>query len=170
MSWLGALLWILLAAVPVLTLALVAYPPGGGARTRDKTGGAIAALRSGLRYALLGPPLGGALAAVPGLVSGNDPAPLEMLVFIMLMAYVPGFVPAFLAGACMGVLRDRLRPFVRPPVAAGISGMAAAAFAGLFLVEPELERVAPPLLLGALAGGLLEACRLRRSWRRRAVV
>ena len=94
--------WLVLLAIPMLAVvvALVSRRTGG-ARVAQVAG-------SGLLYAVLGPPLGALLIAVPGLLVADDPEPVTMLLFLVAMSYVPGLVPALVGGACMGLLRPML--------------------------------------------------------------
>lgn len=166
MDLLEVVLWLVLAGIPLLVLLVLWVMR---ARTRDRGasfGGWAAALRSGVLFGVLGPPLGGFFVVVPVLVAGLDREPVVFAIFILLMAYVPGFVPALVGGAVMGALRRRLAAAWRVPVAAGVCGLAAALFAGIVLFDGEALRMWPPLLLGALSGGVLEALLLWRARRR----
>src|SRR5690606_14970632 len=101
-SWL--LGWLVLLAMPTLAVAAVLMHrrgSAGGVRLRQ-------AAVSALLFGVLGPPLGALLIGVPALLTHDDPEPLVMLLFLLVMSYLPGLVPALLCGACMGLLRPML--------------------------------------------------------------
>ncbi len=161
MSLLPLLGLMALVLLPVLA-ALYARRRGSGSRIRQ-------VLFSALWFGLAGPPLGGLLVAVPAVLQLDDPEPLAMVLFFMLMAYLPGLVPAALAGACMALLRPGLGAWGRLGTVLPVGGIAAAAF-GMGALRFPVESL--PLIggLGAVAGLAMEAGVLwwERRRRRRA--
>ncbi len=152
--------WLVLLAIPMLALvAALVSRRTGGARVAQVAG-------SGLLYAVLGPPLGALLIAVPGLLVADDPEPVTMLLFLVAMSYVPGLVPALVGGACMGLLRPMLGTAARLGAAALLCALAAAAF-GAGVLDLRIGSLPVMAGLGAASGAILEAGWLWRERRRR---
>lgn len=154
------LFWFALLLVPLaLGAGLYAWRPAWRARIAPVIGTA-------LLYGLAGPPLGGLLVAIPGLVTADDPQPGLMLAFIIAMSWITAGVPALAGGACVALLRPRLGAVGRLLAAAACCAATSALFA--LLIELRGEGVAMMAGLGAVSGLLLEAaCLGWRRWRPR---
>jgi len=148
-----------------LALLLVPLALGAVVYSRKSTGPARArqVLAAALLYAALGPPLGGLLVAIPGLLTVEEREPVVMLAFIVGMAWMFGGLPALVAGACMALLRPNLGSGWRLLAAAACGGIASALFA--VLVDLHLQGVALLVGLGALCALLVEATTL--AWQKR---
>lgn len=160
-SW--PLAWLALLLVPVLVVvaaALLRRPDGGAPLRLSQVAGPA------LLFAALGPPLGGLLLGIAAMLVHDDPEPLTMLLFLLVMSYVPGMVPALVGGACMGALRPRLGAAARPVAAALACGATTAAFGGGVL-ELRSEGLWMMAVIGAASGAGLEAACLWRGRRRR---
>lgn len=155
------LAWFALLLIPLaLGAALYALRPAWRPRIGQVLGTAML-------YALAGPPLGGLVVAIPGLMGADDPQPGLMLAFIVLMSWVTAGVPALAGGFCVALLRPRLGGVGRLLAAAACCAVTSALFA--LLIDLRWGGVAMMAGLGGLSGLLIEAaCLGWRRWRRRA--
>jgi len=157
MSLTSALAWLALLLAPVAAGAVL-YRRRPAARP-----GVRAVLGTALLYALLGPPLGALVVAIPALLGADDPEPGLMLAFFVLMSYPFGGLPALVGGGCVALLRPLLGALGRLLAAALCCGLTSVLF-GLGVSGLRPEGLAMMGALGAGCGVALEAAWL--GWQR----